>query len=46
MKCIRKNKENSKILRVKDSEAFRRIDSGEYIFVPKNEWKEQEKNKK
>ena len=44
MKCIKsiketKNTEIGVIKRVEDSEAYQKVDSGYWKFVPKSEWK-------
>jgi hypothetical protein len=45
MKCIRPSDCNGPIRRVSDAIAQREVDAGFAVFVPKAEWKKQEKNK-
>ena len=45
MKCIQKLTEDSKVQRVRDKKASEMVDSGDYKYVPKSEWKKQEKSK-
>lgn len=45
MKCI-KNSKKGIIRRVTDSEAQKAVASGEYVFIPKKEWKEKARGNK